>query len=112
MTTEYAEEVDRYMALAYEIRVYRDECDGSLCYMAVHSELPGCMAQGDTPDDAVANLAEARRDYISALLEEGLEVPRPKARDESPLNVSVQYWPMERAGVSLITSRELYLVAV
>ena len=55
-----------------------DQCtDGSTVYLATHPELPSCMAHGDTPAEAVQNLAEARRLYICTLLNGGLEVPVP-----------------------------------
>ena len=76
--TNRMQEVDQYMRLPYAIEVVRDECGGEPCFMASHPELPGCMAQGDTPAEAVNNLTEARRDYISALLSENIDVPTPE----------------------------------
>jgi predicted RNase H-like HicB family nuclease len=49
--------------------------DGGYCYIAFHPELPGCMSQGDTPEEAEANLAEARQMVIEHLLANGLSVP-------------------------------------
>ena len=46
-------------------------------YVAANPELPGCMAQGKTEELALANLSEARIDYIASLLEDGLTVPSP-----------------------------------
>ena len=46
-------------------------------WMASHPDLPGCMAQGATPEEAVAELAGARELYISALRKRGLPVPMP-----------------------------------
>lgn len=79
MTTKISrdQQLDYYVKLPYATRVLAYECDGKPCYMAVHPELEGCMAQGDTPAEAVQSLGEARRDYINALLDEGLEVPLP-----------------------------------
>jgi hypothetical protein len=37
------------------------------------------MAHGDTPDEALRNLDEARALYIRALVEKQLPVPRPQA---------------------------------
>ena len=67
-----------YMALEYETVVNEDTAtDGSPCYVARHPELPGCMSHGATPEEAVANLREARELYIRSLLEDGLDVPLP-----------------------------------
>jgi len=52
--------------------------DGSIGYIAWHPDLPGCMSDGDTPQEAIENLAEARGLYIESLLEDGLPVPEPQ----------------------------------
>ncbi len=52
--------------------------DGEPGYVALNPELEGCVSQGDTPDEALLNLKEARVDYIYFLLEDGLEVPEPQ----------------------------------
>ena len=67
------------MSLLYSTVVVPDvTTDGELCYMAYHPELEGCMTHGDTPEEALHNLDEAKRLYISALIDEGLEVPPPQ----------------------------------
>ena len=75
------EQIVHYMQQPYAIKVLAYDCEGRACYMAVHTELEGCMAQGNTPAEAVQNLTEARRDYINALLDEGLEIPLPQSRE-------------------------------
>jgi len=37
--------------------------------------LPGCISQGKSKEDAIANIKEAILGYISALEEDGLPVP-------------------------------------
>ena len=37
--------------------------------------LPGCISQGRSREEAVANIIEAIRGYIAALIEDGLPVP-------------------------------------
>jgi predicted RNase H-like HicB family nuclease len=37
--------------------------------------LPGCISQGRSREEAVANIKEAIRGYIAALMEDGLPVP-------------------------------------
>ena len=37
--------------------------------------LPGCISQGRSREEAVANIIEAIRGYIAALVEDGLPVP-------------------------------------
>lgn len=66
-----------YMSLRYAIEIKPDECGDTPCYMAYHPELRGCMAQGDTPEEALANLIEARSEYIALLLSRGVAAPLP-----------------------------------
>ena len=37
--------------------------------------LPGCISQGRSREEAIANIIEAIRGYIAALREDGLPVP-------------------------------------
>jgi len=46
-------------------------------YLGRVKELPGCLAQGNTVEEAIADLQEAKIDYIESLLEDGLPVPAP-----------------------------------
>jgi predicted RNase H-like HicB family nuclease len=59
--------------------VVRDErlVDGSVRYVAEHPDLPGCMSDGGTPEEALANLDDARRLYLETLLINGLPIPEP-----------------------------------
>ena len=40
--------------------------------------LPGCVSQGETREQAIANIREAIEGYILALKEDGLPVPEEK----------------------------------
>jgi predicted RNase H-like HicB family nuclease len=44
-------------------------------WVAECSSLPGCISQGETRKQAVANITEAIRGYVKALEEDGLSVP-------------------------------------
>ncbi|MCC7450518.1 MAG: type II toxin-antitoxin system HicB family antitoxin [Anaerolineae bacterium] len=44
-------------------------------WVAIYPSLPGCISQGQTQDEAVANIREAIEGYIEALEEDGLPVP-------------------------------------
>lgn len=57
------------LRIAYEI--HKDELDGG--YIAECTELPGCMSQGETEEEAAANLADAVADYISVVIEDHLQ---------------------------------------
>lgn len=63
----------------YTTVVFLDQStDGESIYVALNPELEGCVSQGDTLNEALHNLNEARVDFIYFLLKDGLEVPAPR----------------------------------
>lgn len=71
-------------ARALAMRPYRffafldQTTDDETIYVATNPELPGCIAQGETMEEAEEILAEVRIDYIAHLLANDLSVPTPK----------------------------------
>jgi predicted RNase H-like HicB family nuclease len=47
-------------------------------WVAECPSLPGCVSQGATREEAVANIKEAIEGYVQALKEDGLAVPLEK----------------------------------
>ena len=71
--------VDEFLNLPYSVIVQRmATTQDNVTYSASHPELPGCRGQGDTPQAAKDDLAEARRLYIEDLLESGERPPVPR----------------------------------
>ena len=71
-------------ALAYRVVIRPDQyADGSIAYIAEIPELPGCKSHGRTPEEASVNVEDAKREYLEALMAEGLEIPTPKF-DQGP----------------------------
>lgn len=78
MSNELWERAEKLAARPYDVQVLGEETpDGQTIYLARNPELYGCKAQGETIEEAIANLNEARIDYIYALLEDHLPVPEP-----------------------------------
>jgi predicted RNase H-like HicB family nuclease len=50
---------------------HKDDLDGG--YIAECPDLPGCMSQGETEEEAAANLANAVSDYIAVVIEDHLQ---------------------------------------
>lgn len=70
--------IEDYMKLDYLVAIFEDKyTDGTPCFIAKHPQLPGCISQGDTVEEALNNLTDARREYIESLIEDNLEVPVP-----------------------------------
>jgi predicted RNase H-like HicB family nuclease len=58
-------------------------------FYAVCPALPGCISQGDTYKEAVANIKEAMELYVGVLLDERREVPTPKNAGLPVIEISV-----------------------
>jgi antitoxin HicB len=64
----------------YRLEMYRDPEDGS--WVAEVPDLPGCIAGGDTPEEAVEMVADAIDAWIEAAASSGRLVPAPRQVDE------------------------------
>jgi len=64
-----------YLNLPYERVLIPDHESGT--YTALIREFPGCIAEGDKPAAAYANLEGVAESWIEAVLELGQEVPTP-----------------------------------
>ena len=51
-------------------------------YVAAPFELPGCAADGETPEEALANLKVVIAEWIEVAKEEGREIPKPMSRED------------------------------
>ena len=51
----------------------KDEGGG---YLAEYPDIPGCMSDGETIEEAIANGKEALRDCIQVFKESGRELPK------------------------------------
>jgi antitoxin HicB len=66
-----------YLDLSYPITLY-PEPDGG--YTVIIGDLPGCMSQGDTLDEAVANIQEAKVAWLETAWECRDDIPMPPKR--------------------------------
>lgn len=62
----------------YETIIYWSEEDQS--FVADVPELPGCMAHGTSPDEALVNAQEAMQLWLDTAREFGDPIPEPKGR--------------------------------
>jgi antitoxin HicB len=63
-----------YLNLNYPITLY-PEPDGG--YTVMLNDLPGCLSQGDTLEEAVANIQEAKVAWMETAWEYRDEIPLP-----------------------------------
>ena len=67
--------VDEYMELPYRMEIVEDKDEGG--YVISFPELPGCITVGETIEAAIQNATDAKRTWLEAAVEDGMEVPEP-----------------------------------
>ncbi|MFW5771667.1 MAG: type II toxin-antitoxin system HicB family antitoxin [Spirochaetota bacterium] len=66
------------MSIKYELIIYWSQEDQA--FIVEVPELPGCMADGETYEQAVANVRVVIEEWIETAHEMGREIPEPKGR--------------------------------
>jgi predicted RNase H-like HicB family nuclease len=66
------------MSIKYEMIIYWSEEDQS--FIVEVPELPGCMADGKTYEEAVSNSKQIIEEWIETARELGRPIPEPKGR--------------------------------
>ena len=66
------------MSIRYELIIYWSDVDQS--FVVEVPELPGCMADGETYEQAVANAQRVIKEWIDRARELGRPVPEPRGR--------------------------------
>lgn len=64
--------LNEYMAMSYRMEIVEDRDEGG--FVVSYPDLPGCITCGETVEKAVANAADAKREWIEAVLEEGIKI--------------------------------------
>ena len=66
------------MSIKYELIIYWSEDDNA--FIVEVPELPGCMADGATYEEALANVQVIIDEWIATARELGRPIPEPKGR--------------------------------
>jgi predicted RNase H-like HicB family nuclease len=66
------------MSSKYEIIIFWSQEDAS--YIAEVPELPGCMADGQTYQEALSNAESVIQEWIETAKELGRQIPQPRGR--------------------------------
>ncbi|PKM81750.1 MAG: HicB family protein [Firmicutes bacterium HGW-Firmicutes-14] len=67
-------ELDYYLNLPYKIEI-RPSMEGGFGARIV--ELPGCVTQGETLEEVIANIKDAKVCWLEVALEEDMVIPEP-----------------------------------
>ena len=98
-------DVEYYKNLRYPVQLTRHADEQEEYWLAEVLDLPGCMSDGATPNEAMESLEDAKELWIAAHLEDGYEVPEPTdAREYSGRfvlfgfpNRCIGVWPSKRS---------------
>ena len=72
--------IDYYMSLPYRLEIVPDSAEGG--YVASYPELSGCITVGNTLEETVAHVLDAKREWLNAALEDGIEIKEPVSLDD------------------------------
>ena len=71
--------LSEYMAMPYRMEIAEDKDEGG--FVVSYPDLPGCITCGETLESAVTNALDAKKAWIEAALEEGIEICEPDSLD-------------------------------
>lgn len=72
--------LSEYLSLAYRMEIVEDKEEGG--FVVSYPDLPGCITCGETIETAVANALDAKKAWMEAALEEGIEIREPDTLEE------------------------------
>ena len=72
--------IDDYMKKAYRMETVEDKDEGG--FIVAYPDLPGCISCGETIESAVANAIDAKKVWLEAAIEEGIEINEPDSLDD------------------------------
>ena len=64
--------LDDYMQVSYRMEIVEDKQEGG--FVVSFPELPGCITCGETIESALANAIDAKKAWLEAALEQGIEI--------------------------------------
>lgn len=70
--------IEYYMNLPYRIEIIPDDEGG---FTALYPELPGCITTADSSDKIFQNAIDAKKAWLEAALEDGVEIKEPDERN-------------------------------
>ena len=71
--------LDEYISLSYRMEIVEDIAEGG--YVASFPDLPGCISCGETIESAVKNAMDAKKEWLKAAIEDGIEICEPDSID-------------------------------
>ncbi len=67
--------LNEYMKMKYPMQIVEDPDEGG--YVVRFPDLPGCITCGETIESAIRNAEDAKKAWLEAALESGIEIQEP-----------------------------------
>lgn len=71
--------LNEYLNMPYRMEIVPDTAEGG--YIASFPELCGCITCGETVEKAVANAIDAKKEWLTAAIEDGIDIPTPETSE-------------------------------
>jgi antitoxin HicB len=97
-------DLDYYMNLTWSYRFEWSNEDN--CYIASIAELKGCVADGETIEEATKMLKSAMKSYLSACLDAGFEISEPLKPSKFKGNITYRTKPEKHYRLSIRANLE------
>ena len=72
--------LNEYLKMPYRMELVEDPDEGG--FVVSYPDLPGCITCGETVERAIANAQDAKKAWLEAALEEGIEIHEPDSLEE------------------------------
>ena len=69
--------IDYYLNLPYKLEIIPDQEEGG--FIIRYPDLPGCISVAEKADDIIANANEAKRAWLEAAIDEGIDINEPNS---------------------------------
>lgn len=71
--------LNEYLNMPYRMEIVPNTAEGG--YIASFPELCGCITCGETVEKAVANAIDAKKEWLAAAIEDGIDIPTPETSE-------------------------------
>ena len=72
--------LNEYLKMPYRMELVEDPDEGG--FVVSYPDLPGCITCGETVERAITNAQDAKKTWLEAALEEGIEIHEPDSLEE------------------------------
>ena len=72
--------LNEYLKMPYRMELVEDPDEGG--FVVSYPDLPGCITCGETVERAIATAQDAKKAWLVAALEEGIEIHEPDSLEE------------------------------